>query len=198
MVLWELGEHGATLAECQSQSVALSWRTGRWSLFCSPQPVPFSFFFPAVHWLSMPRACCSSEWNRQGVLADRGSNCSFYLGCPGRRAAGRKDSTSAMGQLCCFPFSRDEEKISELEIHSSTVLQRYTKDIPSWPSGDKNGGEPDDAELVRLSKRLVENAVLKAVQQYLEETQNKNKPGNGNSVKTEEANRNGTDSDNMK
>ncbi|XP_012579194.1 PREDICTED: A-kinase anchor protein 7 isoform gamma isoform X2 [Condylura cristata] len=64
--------------------------------------------------------------------------------------------------------------------------------------GDKNGGEPDDAELVRLSKRLVENAVLKAVQQYLEETQNKNKPGNGNSVKTEEADRNGTDSDNMK
>ncbi|XP_023385585.1 A-kinase anchoring protein 7 [Pteropus vampyrus] len=61
---------------------------------------------------------------------------------------------------------------------------------------DKNGGEPDDAELVRLSKRLVENAVLKAVQQYLEETQNKNKPGDGNSVKTEEADRNGTDSDN--
>uniref|UniRef100_A0A8C6E461 A-kinase anchoring protein 7 n=1 Tax=Moschus moschiferus TaxID=68415 RepID=A0A8C6E461_MOSMO len=78
-----------------------------------------------------------------------------------------------MGQLCCFPFSRDEEKIS-----------------------DKNGGEPDDAELVRLSKRLVENAVLKAVQQYLEETQNKNKPGDGSSVKTEEADRNGTDRDN--
>lgn len=64
--------------------------------------------------------------------------------------------------------------------------------------GDKNGGEPDDAELVRLSKRLVENAVLKAVQQYLEETQNKNKPGDGSSVKTEEADRNGTDSDNRK
>ncbi|KAB1275211.1 A-kinase anchor protein 7 isoforms alpha and beta [Camelus dromedarius] len=62
------------------------------------------------------------------------------------------------------------------------------------PGGDKNGGEPDDAELVRLSKRLVENAVLKAVQQYLEETQNKNKPGDGSSVKTEEADRNGTDS----
>ncbi|XP_015973883.2 A-kinase anchoring protein 7 isoform X2 [Rousettus aegyptiacus] len=62
--------------------------------------------------------------------------------------------------------------------------------------GDKNGGEPDDAELVRLSKRLVENAVLKAVQQYLEETQNKNKPGDGISVKTEEADRNGTESDN--
>ncbi|KAM8790329.1 A-kinase anchoring protein 7 isoform 5-T6 [Rhynchonycteris naso] len=78
-----------------------------------------------------------------------------------------------MGQLCCFPFSRDEEKTS-----------------------DKNGGEPDDAELVKLSKRLVENAVLKAVQQYLEETQNKNKPGDGSSVKTEEADRNGTDHDN--
>ncbi|XP_005551899.1 A-kinase anchoring protein 7 isoform X6 [Macaca nemestrina] len=78
-----------------------------------------------------------------------------------------------MGQLCCFPFSRDEGKISE-----------------------KNGGEPDDAELVRLSKRLVENAVLKAVQQYLEETQNKNKPGEGSSVKTEAADRNGNDNEN--
>ncbi|XP_032958388.1 A-kinase anchoring protein 7 isoform X6 [Rhinolophus ferrumequinum] len=79
---------------------------------------------------------------------------------------------------------------------SSTVLQSYSKETPSWPSGDKNGGEPDDAELVRLSKRLVENAVLKAVQQYLEETQNKNKQGDGSSMKTEEADRNGTDSDN--
>ncbi|KAL2792592.1 A-kinase anchoring protein 7 isoform alpha [Daubentonia madagascariensis] len=78
-----------------------------------------------------------------------------------------------MGQLCCFPFSRDEEKIR-----------------------GKNGGEPDDAELVRLSTRLVENAVLKAVQQYLDETQNKNKPGEGSSVKTEEADRNGNDSEN--
>ncbi|XP_036901630.1 A-kinase anchoring protein 7 isoform X2 [Sturnira hondurensis] len=78
---------------------------------------------------------------------------------------------------------------------SSTVLQSLRQDVPSWPSGDKNGGEPDDAELVKLSKRLVENAVLKAVQQYLEETQNKNKPGDGSSVKTEEAGRNGTDND---
>ncbi|KAM9316674.1 A-kinase anchoring protein 7 [Gastrophryne carolinensis] len=37
--------------------------------------------------------------------------------------------------------------------------------------GRKNGREPDDAELVSLSKKLVENAVLKAVQQYIEETQ---------------------------
>ncbi|XP_059970787.1 A-kinase anchoring protein 7 isoform X1 [Mesoplodon densirostris] len=86
--------------------------------------------------------------------------------------------------------------IGELGSPSSVALQRYRKEVPSWPSGDKNGGEPDDAELVRLSKRLVENAVLKAVQQYLEETQNRNKPGDGSSVKTEEADRNGTDSDN--
>ncbi|XP_006885088.1 PREDICTED: A-kinase anchor protein 7 isoform gamma-like [Elephantulus edwardii] len=62
--------------------------------------------------------------------------------------------------------------------------------------GGKSGGEPDDAELVRLSKRLVENAVLKAVQQYLEETQNKSKPGDGSLVKPEETERNVSDSDN--
>ncbi|XP_036024811.1 A-kinase anchoring protein 7 isoform X2 [Onychomys torridus] len=45
--------------------------------------------------------------------------------------------------------------------------------------GEKDRGEPEDAELVRLSKRLVESAVLKAVQQYLEETQNKKQPGEG-------------------
>ncbi|KAM4693568.1 A-kinase anchor protein 7 isoforms alpha and beta-like isoform 2-T2 [Discoglossus pictus] len=64
-----------------------------------------------------------------------------------------------MGQLCCFPFSRDEEKISQ-----------------------KNGKEPDDAELVSLSKRLVENAVLKAVQQYIEETQGKTRQTDGISL----------------
>ncbi|XP_039386074.1 A-kinase anchoring protein 7 isoform X1 [Mauremys reevesii] len=53
--------------------------------------------------------------------------------------------------------------------------------------GEKNGAEPDDAELVSLSKKLVENAVLKAVQQYLEETQNKNRQTDGSPVKTEEA-----------
>ncbi|XP_005003169.1 A-kinase anchoring protein 7 isoform X8 [Cavia porcellus] len=78
-----------------------------------------------------------------------------------------------MGQLCCFPFSREEGKIC-----------------------DKNGGEPDDAELVRLSKRLVENAVLKAMQQYLEETQNKKQPGEGSVVKAEEAGGSGNDSAN--
>uniref|UniRef100_A0A673ZXX5 A-kinase anchor protein 7 RI-RII subunit-binding domain-containing protein n=1 Tax=Salmo trutta TaxID=8032 RepID=A0A673ZXX5_SALTR len=52
-----------------------------------------------------------------------------------------------MGQLCCFPFSRAEEKISV-----------------------KRGPEPDDEELVSLSKRLVEDAVLLAVQQFMDET----------------------------
>ncbi|OCT80158.1 hypothetical protein XELAEV_18026972mg [Xenopus laevis] len=55
----------------------------------------------------------------------------------------------------------------------------------------KNGREPDDAELVSLSKRLVENAVLKAVQQYIEESQAKARQTDGilleasNSEKTE-------------
>lgn len=82
-------------------------------------------------------------------------------------------------------------------LHAEFLWQYDLSDLSSllWNVGDKNGGEPDDAELVRLSKRLVENAVLKAVQQYLEETQSKNKPGDGSSVKTEEADRNGTDSD---
>ncbi|KAM4042107.1 A-kinase anchoring protein 7 isoform 2-T2 [Anomaloglossus baeobatrachus] len=48
--------------------------------------------------------------------------------------------------------------------------------------GHKNGREPDDAELVSLSKRLVENAVLKAVQQYIEETQAKTKQTDGISL----------------
>ncbi|XP_071405187.1 A-kinase anchoring protein 7 isoform X2 [Pithys albifrons albifrons] len=53
--------------------------------------------------------------------------------------------------------------------------------------GEKHAVEPDDAELVSLSKRLVENAVLKAVQQYLEETQNKTRETDGSPAKTEEA-----------
>ncbi|KFP20573.1 A-kinase anchor protein 7 isoform gamma, partial [Egretta garzetta] len=65
--------------------------------------------------------------------------------------------------------------------------------------GEKHAAEPDDAELVSLSKRLVENAVLKAVQQYLEETQNKTRQTDGSPVKTEEAasgNKNESDNDN--
>ncbi|KAM8964545.1 A-kinase anchoring protein 7 isoform 2-T2 [Lycaon pictus] len=61
--------------------------------------------------------------------------------------------------------------------------------------GAKNGGEPDDAELLRLSKRLVENAVLKAVQQYLEETQSRGKPADGSSGKARAADRGGADGD---
>ncbi|XP_076784129.1 A-kinase anchoring protein 7 isoform X2 [Arvicanthis niloticus] len=62
--------------------------------------------------------------------------------------------------------------------------------------GEKDRREPEDAELVRLSKRLVENAVLKAVQQYLDETQSKKQPGEGNFTRAEEGDRNGEASDN--
>ncbi|KAK2516503.1 hypothetical protein Q9233_013628 [Columba guinea] len=67
--------------------------------------------------------------------------------------------------------------------------------------GEKHAAEPDDAELVSLSKRLVENAVLKAVQQYLEETQNKTRQTDGSPVKTEEGasgSKNESDNDNSK
>ncbi|XP_061479832.1 A-kinase anchoring protein 7 isoform X3 [Rhineura floridana] len=68
--------------------------------------------------------------------------------------------------------------------------------------GEKRGAEPDDAELLSLSKKLVENAVLKAVQQYLEETQNKNRQTDFESpLKTEEAvigNRKESEDDNRK
>lgn len=70
-----------------------------------------------------------------------------------------------------------------------------------WHIGEKHAAEPDDAELVSLSKRLVENAVLKAVQQYLEETQNKTRQTDGSPVKTEEAasgSKNESDNDNSK
>ncbi|NWR72026.1 AKA7G protein, partial [Centropus unirufus] len=65
--------------------------------------------------------------------------------------------------------------------------------------GEKRAAEPDDAELVSLSKRLVENAVLKAVQQYLEETQNKARQTDESPRKREEAangNKNESDNDN--
>ncbi|XP_030052405.1 A-kinase anchoring protein 7 isoform X2 [Microcaecilia unicolor] len=64
--------------------------------------------------------------------------------------------------------------------------------------GEKNKRVPDDAELVSLSKRLVENAVLKAVQQYLEETQNKNRHTGGSAMETANSNKNGNDSESRK
>uniref|UniRef100_A0A8D2CXD2 A-kinase anchor protein 18 n=1 Tax=Sciurus vulgaris TaxID=55149 RepID=A0A8D2CXD2_SCIVU len=92
-----------------------------------------------------------------------------------------------------------EETFSRIDLCSMLKKKQsdgYYHCESSIVIGEKDGGEPDDAELVRLSKRLVENAVLKAVQQYLEETQNKKQPGEGSAVKTEEAERNGNDSDN--
>ncbi|KAG5846676.1 hypothetical protein ANANG_G00117510 [Anguilla anguilla] len=65
-----------------------------------------------------------------------------------------------MGQLCCFPFSRAEEKINLIQGAPHAAR-----------TSEKKGAEPDDEELQSLSKRLVEDAVLRAVQQYMEETQ---------------------------
>ncbi|KAJ8355955.1 hypothetical protein SKAU_G00187490 [Synaphobranchus kaupii] len=67
-----------------------------------------------------------------------------------------------------------EETVSRLDLCS--MLKKKTPDgyyhcETSVTFGDKRGAEPDDEELLSLSKRLVEDAVLKAVQQYMEETQ---------------------------
>lgn len=59
----------------------------------------------------------------------------------------RRGEGDAMGQLCCFPFSQAEEKIS-----------------------GRRRSEPDEAELLRVSRRLVEDAVNRALQQYKQET----------------------------
>ncbi|XP_042312851.1 A-kinase anchoring protein 7 [Sceloporus undulatus] len=71
--------------------------------------------------------------------------------------------------------------------HSIHPCVTHNHDLQIVAPGEKRGAEPDDAELLSLSKRLVENAVLKAVQQYLEETQNKNRQIDcGTAVKNEE------------
>lgn len=132
---------------------------------------------------------CFSAWSLQGQAV-----CKYQM----------KSQASILE--CIDPVCQIEGRLlfvtnwTSWPLHAEFLWQCDLSDLSSllWNVGDKNGGEPDDAELVRLSKRLVENAVLKAVQQYLEETQNKNKPGDGSSVKTEEADRNGTDSDNRK
>uniref|UniRef100_A0A8C3AXS2 A kinase (PRKA) anchor protein 7 n=1 Tax=Cyclopterus lumpus TaxID=8103 RepID=A0A8C3AXS2_CYCLU len=52
-----------------------------------------------------------------------------------------------MGQLCCFPFSQAEEKISKCLLPLSPC-----------------------AELLKVSRRLVEDAINRALQQYKQET----------------------------
>ncbi|OBS59173.1 hypothetical protein A6R68_09702 [Neotoma lepida] len=94
---------------------------------------------------------------------------------------------SELPSLVASPFSH---------FISHRALEQDAISHTDHTSGEKDRGEPEDAELVRLSKRLVESAVLKAVQQYLEETQNKKQPGEGNSTKAEEANQNGKGSEN--
>ncbi|XP_077145472.1 A-kinase anchoring protein 7 isoform X2 [Ranitomeya variabilis] len=84
-------------------------------------------------------------------------------------------------QAHCF----GEDTLTRLDLCSMVKKKQpsgYYHTEASIFFGHKNGREPDDAELVSLSKRLVENAVLKAVQQYIEETQAKTKQTDGISV----------------
>ncbi|XP_073431914.1 A-kinase anchoring protein 7 isoform X2 [Dendrobates tinctorius] len=86
-------------------------------------------------------------------------------------------------QAHCF----GEDTLTRLDLCSMIKKKQpsgYYHTEASIFFGHKNGTEPDDAELVSLSKRLVENAVLKAVQQYIEETQAKTKQTDGISVES--------------
>ncbi|XP_044147960.1 A-kinase anchoring protein 7 isoform X2 [Bufo gargarizans] len=75
-----------------------------------------------------------------------------------------------------------EETLTRLDLCSMLKKKQpsgYYHTEASILFGHKNGREPDEAELLSLSKKLVENAVLKAVQQYIEETQTKTKQTDG-------------------
>lgn len=127
--LWGLVKHQAT-----SSPAGQSWSSGaaRWAggrgggaflLTAASSPLPPGCAL-ALHACSVR---CSSEWNRQGVLTDPVWTAFSIWGARGGRAPGRRDGTSAMGQLCCFPFSRDEEKISKCGLYraESEVLDYF-------------------------------------------------------------------------
>ncbi|MFT7802960.1 A-kinase anchor protein 7 [Arapaima gigas] len=72
---------------------------------------------------------------------------------------------------CCVVTRSSQHRLS---VRGSVSVAPGGSDPSLWCCrcvGEKKGAEPDDEELVSLSKRLVEDAVLKAVQQYMEETQ---------------------------
>ncbi|KAK2890280.1 hypothetical protein Q8A73_018580 [Channa argus] len=95
--------------------------------------------------LSTHTAELSNKGGKRGVTAGKGG--------PEEREGG------AMGQLCCFPFSQAEEKINlaQIPLHAKRLSGRRRS-------------EPDEAELLRVSRRLVEDAVNRALQQYKQET----------------------------
>ncbi|MBN3272113.1 AKA7G protein, partial [Polyodon spathula] len=96
--------------------------------------------------------------------------------------------TAALG-VCCHRPKEPSGLLALLHRHlgCDCISHIPTKRRCGISGGEKHVAEPDDAELVSLSKRLVENAVLKAVQQYLEETQlNKNRHAGVSPSKTEE------------
>ncbi|KAK6297353.1 hypothetical protein J4Q44_G00319360 [Coregonus suidteri] len=67
-----------------------------------------------------------------------------------------------------------DERVIRLDLCSmlkKKMPDGYYHQEASVTFGVKRGPEPDDEELVSLSKRLVEDAVLRAVQQFMDETQ---------------------------
>nr|XP_023652949.1 A-kinase anchoring protein 7 isoform X2 [Paramormyrops kingsleyae] len=89
-----------------------------------------------------------------------------------RRQGIRKLNSSLYAEFAEHKFG--DETASRLDL--CAMLKKKTPDgyyhcETSVPLGQKRGEEPDDEELLSLSKRLVEDAVLKALQQYKEETQ---------------------------
>lgn len=75
--------------------------------------------FPSLSGLCLgsARACTAPPSAVGRACSQTPCKLHFLLGVPAGRAPGRKDGTSAMGQLCCFPFSRDEEKISKCGLY---------------------------------------------------------------------------------
>ncbi|KAI2652421.1 A-kinase anchor protein 7 isoforms alpha and beta [Labeo rohita] len=63
---------------------------------------------------------------------------------------------------------RKSLQVAKCVVYLADLLQSRQR---AAPTSAKKAPVPDDEELVSLSKRLVEDAVLRAVQQYMEETQ---------------------------
>ncbi|TRY84448.1 hypothetical protein DNTS_035812 [Danionella cerebrum] len=76
-----------------------------------------------------------------------------------------------MGQLCCFPLARPQDKLNLLHSRPHAARTSLRK--------------AEDEELLSLSKRLVDDAVSRAVQQFMEETQNGSAPKHQGTPPTE-------------
>lgn len=90
----------------------------------------------------------------------------------------------SVGERIKFDPVRNQ-KLAPLPFTAAvTVNVVITRDV--FPPGGRRRSEPDEAELLRVSRRLVEDAVSRALQQYKQETlQNGGGPkGPGNGEET--------------